>query len=103
MYHHLFPPEFLALQQELKNHPEIVAKLAHLDFADSLGQIGADLGIVLDGYYEPVDLCKLLTAKLKERSTLIIRVDEYLDKLVPIQIREGEGKIILESQKKEQK
>lgn len=68
----MFPEQILALQQELKNHPDILKKLEGVDFEESLGIIGAELGIILDGVYEPLDLCTLLLKKLKERESIII-------------------------------
>lgn len=72
MYHEMFPEEVLALQQELKNHPDILKKLEGQSLEESLAIIGADLGILLDGMYDIPDLCRLLIKKLKERDSIIM-------------------------------
>lgn len=72
-YHHYFPEAFIALQQELKNHPEILARLEHCsDNAEAYGEIAAALGILLDGWYDPIDLADMLVRKLKNKGALIV-------------------------------
>ena len=92
------PEEIIALQQELKNHPEILDKLKNLDLADSFGSIAADLGILLDGDYDVPDLCKLLLKKLQERSSII-----FLNSpgLVDIKVKEGPDTITIQRAKPE--
>lgn len=92
-YHIMFPPEMLALQNELKNHPDILKKLENTDLADSFGVIAAELGILLDGMYDPVDLANMLTEKLKQRGSLILIQDP---RLLDVQIKEGPKTLTIE-------
>jgi hypothetical protein len=97
MYYHFYPEEFIVLQQELKKHPEILAKLEHCENnADAYGIIAAELGILLDGVYEPIDLARMLIVKLRERSNLILTLDPQLEKLIPITAKEGPDSITIE-------
>lgn len=79
-YYQYFPPELLALQQELFNHPDLCRQLAtHAsgDVEEKFAEIAAYCEVILDGVYTEQDLCKLadiLTRKLKEKNSLIIRL-----------------------------
>lgn len=97
MYHHYFPEEFIALQRELQKHPEILAKLEHCkDNAEAYATIATELGILLDGIYDPIDLAKMLLKKLQERGSLIIRPDAANDNLIPINLRETGNSVTIE-------
>jgi hypothetical protein len=76
-YIHLFPQEYLDLQQELRHHPDIVELLQKHegDLHLGLAEIAAHFNIILDGQYFESDLTRLaeiLTKKLYEKRTLII-------------------------------
>lgn len=75
MIYEQFPPELIAIQQELLSgfHPELLALLA-----DGWGNgqehwlpvIATHVGVVLDGEYsydDQVELCGILVEKLKEK------------------------------------
>lgn len=82
MKHEYFPEEFLALQKELQNHPDILAKLqGRVDQGDAYGIIAAELGILLDGVYEQIDMCKMLLRKLKERGALVVIHDPSMQEI----------------------
>ena len=82
MKHEYFPEEFLALQRELQNHPDILAKLqGRVDQAEAYGIIAAELGILLDGVYEQIDMCKMLLRKLKERGALVVTADSAFQEI----------------------
>jgi hypothetical protein len=73
MYLEYFPEELLALQEELKQHPEILGKLEGCaSEAEAFGRIGAELGIVLDGIYNPLELAGKLTTELQARRRMIL-------------------------------
>jgi len=85
--HVLFPEVILAFQQELKNHPDIVEFVHQCGArgdAEVLGAIAAKLDIILDGIYDPVDLCEMLLKRLKQRGQLIIAAND--EKLIPVSI-----------------
>lgn len=73
-----FKPEFLALQEELKNHPKLQKLLANHsadEFELKLGEIAAYCKVIMDGYYTPEALQKLagiLTMKLQEKGKIIL-------------------------------
>lgn len=73
-----FPESYIALNQEVGNHPELcelLAKHPPQEFEIRLAEIAAYCGVVLDGYYTPEDLEKLahiLVGKLKDKNCLII-------------------------------
>jgi hypothetical protein len=73
-----FPESYIALNQELSNHPELCRLLANhppQEFEIRLAEIATYCGVVLDGDYYPDDLEKLadiLWTKLREKSSLII-------------------------------
>lgn len=100
MHYEMFPEEVIALQQELKNHPKIIEKLQNTytkhnaEWGESLGIIAAELGILLDGVYDPLDLCRMLLRKLKEKSTLIVRPDPSL---IPVRIVESGDSVTISS------
>lgn len=95
MHHEYFPEEVLALQQELKKHPEILAKIEGKDLAESLAIIGAELHILLDGLYTPLELCTLFLRKLKEQGALVITADPQL---VEARIKISKDSIVIEEQ-----
>lgn len=74
----MFPESYVALNQELNNHPELCALLANhppQEFEIRLAEIATYCGVLLDGTYTPDDLEKLadiLWRKLREKSSLII-------------------------------
>lgn len=73
VHYHYYPQEFIALQQELKLHPRILARIENCsDNAEAYGVIGAELGILLNGVYEPKELAAMLTTALRDRRTLIV-------------------------------
>lgn len=78
-----WPPAALALNEEVQNHPVLLAALSdleknnggRLDMALMLGCVAAYCNIVLDGYYMEEDLellFHLLIKKLKEKGTVHI-------------------------------
>lgn len=73
-----FPESYIALNQELNNHPELCALLAKhppQEFEIRLAEIATYCEVVLDGTYTPDDLEKIahiLWKRLREKSTLII-------------------------------
>ena len=79
MYHEMFPPEVLALQEEITRHPALIAQLATCNstaIEDRLAEVAAFCGVILDGTYDDADLVKLcgtLTNKLKEANEELIR------------------------------
>lgn len=80
MAYHLefFPESFIALNQEVSNHPELCRLLAKHPPQETeirMAEIATYCDIVLDGYYTPEDLEKLadiLTKKLKAKNSIII-------------------------------
>jgi len=94
-YHEMLPQEILDLQKELKNWPMISAEAqTGGSFSECLGMIAARLGILLDGTYDPLDLCKMLTKKLYEMRTTTIYVPskEFID----VRIKEGSNEVTIE-------
>lgn len=75
MYHVPFPEVLLALQQEIFEHPNLLAILnANVSSTDGweqkLAHVAAYCGVELDGYYDEADiqlLGKLLLQKLQSR------------------------------------
>lgn len=94
-YHEMLPQEILDLQNELKNWPMISAEAAKCgSFTEQLGTIAARLQILLDGVYDPLDLCRMLTKKLYEmRTTTIIPFDPEMKE---VRIKVGENEVVLE-------
>ena len=80
MAYHLefFPESFIALNQEIGNHPELcrlLAKHPPQEMEIRMAEIAAYCDIVLDGYYTPDDLEKLadiLVRRLKDKNSIII-------------------------------
>ena len=74
----LFDPHRIALQEELRNHPELcelIAKHPADQFEVRLAEIAAYCEVLLDGYYteeELSNLCGILTNRLIERRTQIV-------------------------------
>lgn len=65
-----FPTDYQELAAEVLHHPDLVILLhKHLDddFAVQLAEIGAHLGIILNGDYLPMDLARLFTKQLKRK------------------------------------
>ena len=73
-----FPESYIALNQEVGNHPELcelLAKHPPQEFEIRIAEIAAYCGIVLDGYYTPEDLerfADILVRKLKDKNSIII-------------------------------
>lgn len=75
-----FPEVFLAVQQELYNHPDLCERMKeecdlNADFPERLGTLAAMLEIVVDGYYtyEAIEkLCDILVRKMMERRTSVL-------------------------------
>lgn len=71
----LFDPRRIALQEELKNHPELCKLIANHpadQFEHRLAEIAAYCDVLLDDYYtqdELSNLCELLTSRLVDKRT----------------------------------
>lgn len=62
------PEELEALRTELQHHPDIMIKAAAYEtFEQCIGQIAADLNILLEGDYEPLALFNMLRERLEMR------------------------------------
>ena len=107
--HHLIekkevPPSFEALVRELQlpqNHDLAKrAEAAGPTFELCLGQLAADLDIVLDGAYTPEDLEKLfgiLVERLRQRTGPLNKLPHLVDaRLVNVELVETKQEIILE-------
>ena len=76
--HQYFPPEILALQEELTKHPDVMEALGKTEsmyFEDRLAAICTHLGILIDGDYDVDEICALceaITNKLYEKRTGIV-------------------------------
>lgn len=74
----MFDPSRIALQEELRFHPELcelIAKHPASEFELRIAEIAAYCDILLDGYYTPDELsklCGIMAAKLYERRTQLI-------------------------------
>lgn len=74
----LFPQEILDLHTEVRKHPELLQKLYDQDNKDvyiQLLEIATHLNIYVEGTFTRDDilaLCKMLTAKLYERRSIIV-------------------------------
>lgn len=81
MHLEFFPDSYIALNQELGNHPdlcELLSKHPPQEFEIRLAEIAAYCEVALDGYYTPADLdklCDILVRKLKSKSSLIITLN----------------------------
>ena len=94
-YHEMLPQEMLDFQRELKNWPMISAEMqSQPSFEAQLGACAARLGILLDGMYNPLELCAMLTKKLYEMRTTEIYIPSTEFK--EIRIKEGENEVIIE-------
>jgi len=78
MYLEYFPESYIALNQELGNHPdlcELLSKHPPQEIEIRIAEIATYCDIVLDGYYTADDLdklCDILVRKLKDKSSIII-------------------------------
>ena len=78
MHLEFFPDSYIALSQELPNHPELCTLVAKHPASETelrIAEIAAYCGVALDGYYTPEDLdklCHILWKKLKDKSCCII-------------------------------
>lgn len=74
----LFPQEILDLHTEVRKHPDLLQKLYDQDNKDvyiQLLEIATHLNIYVEGTFTREDilaLCKMLTAKLYERRSIIV-------------------------------
>ena len=74
----MFPEEFFFLQQEIRHHPELMARLTQQtdkDFYIQMNEISAYCNVVLDGDYDKDDfttLAKLCIARLQNMRVSII-------------------------------
>lgn len=97
--HHLLaihePPQALL---ELRNRLQLpqhkdIADFANAqsgDFSEALGAIAAALDIVLDGFYDPIDICALLVKALDNRSEFKHRAHELDPRLKNVELIEHE-------------
>lgn len=74
MIHEMFPPIMLELQREIKNHPQLVKKLAAMPDESPpearMGMVFAYCGMVVDGYYNEEAVEKLITIALGKLKTI---------------------------------
>lgn len=74
----MFPDAFIALQEEMLKHPDIMLQMQdcpHSDFPNRVGYVAGLLNIAVDGYYtygEIEDLAKIVVKALQEKRTLLI-------------------------------
>lgn len=95
MYHIPLPQEILDLQNELKNWPMISAEAQQCgSFTEQLGTIAARLQILLDGVYDPLDLCRMLTKKLYEMRTTNVYLPDSA--FTEIRIKEGPNEVVID-------
>jgi len=87
-YLEYFAPARIALQQELRYHPDLIEKLQGQpvdEFEMRLAEIAAHCGVILDGEYLPADLdklCDILVQRLKEmRGAIATYTSEDVTKL----------------------
>lgn len=77
-----FPPERIALMEEIYNHPDLMEKLGDLalngvaadEFEMRLAAVAAHCGVAMDGDYLQSDLtklCDILVDKLRKKRTII--------------------------------
>lgn len=66
----MFPPEILALQEEILEHPPLMEQLYKqgptAPIEDKMGTVCAYCGIILDGIYDEKDILKLAEKCTKE-------------------------------------
>jgi len=79
MYHEMFPPVFLALQEEIQKHQALLVNLLQLPkdcgMEMKLGEVAAFCGIILDGDYnekEIIELCEECVKRLKQARAELI-------------------------------
>jgi hypothetical protein len=73
MHYEYYPAPLIEFQKELRNHPNLLAKLEGCQSeGEAYGIIGAELGIVLDGIYDLKELAEVLTTELVRRRILIL-------------------------------
>lgn len=74
----LMPPEFIALQQEVAQHPPLQKFLdskAPIPIEEFFAEVAAYCGIILDDVYSPQDLinlCGVLHGRLFEKRSLLV-------------------------------
>jgi len=76
------PDEFLQLQKEVAEHPELLETLRMREEPPSVenyfGTVGAYCEVILDGAYsmdDLIDLCDVLIRKLREKRKAIITLN----------------------------
>ena len=85
----MFPPVFLALQEEIQNHQALLANLLQLPKDSSmemkLGEVAAFCGIILDGFYDEeqvIEICEECIKRLRQaRVELIADISAPISKL----------------------
>tara|TARA_Y100000588_G_scaffold332754_1_gene371191 strand:+ start:16899 stop:17132 length:234 start_codon:yes stop_codon:yes gene_type:complete len=76
----MVPPELEELQQELQNHPDLLAQLnpsSCKTFADGIAIIAAHCDVAMDGEYSVNDmriLFGVLVRKLQDKRSIIIGI-----------------------------
>jgi mannose/fructose/N-acetylgalactosamine-specific phosphotransferase system component IIB len=76
-----FSSEQLALNDEIKHHPDLQKLLeltAPQSLEDKIGEIAAYCGVILDGYFTQTEvniICDKLTEILKQKRALIIHLN----------------------------
>lgn len=90
----MFDERIIALQNELKKHPDIIEACQDCrSLSEMLGMIAAKLNILLDGIYDVPDLCGMLAMKLKDRGTIEI-LSPY--NTVPVEVKVGENTVSID-------
>ena len=82
MYHEMFPPVFLELQEEIQKHQALLVNLLQLPKDSSmemkLAEVTAFCGIILDGFYDEeqiIEICEECVKRLrKAREELILDI-----------------------------
>ena len=88
----IVPDGLLRLRQELQHprHNKLMSlALKGKDFAECLAIIAAELGIVVDGYYDVDKLCNVLYKALCQHNGVIKNIPE----LIPAELKETEDSI----------
>lgn len=97
------PVPLVRLREELALpcHADIAAKaMKGADFAECIGIIAAELGIALDGEYDPQDLFIMLLKALRNRKNVDKEEPHKLvEGLVPVKMEETEDALRLEHAK----
>lgn len=87
----MFPDSFIALQEELSHHPDLMEKMALCEetaFTDRLAYLAGLLGVLVDGYYhyrEIENLADILVDKMRERRSLIVLTGQRKEIQIPTQ------------------